>query len=223
MYYDYHSYSCYYYYCSHLVMAVALGAQMVGANFPFSWQVNPAASTSLTLERGHRSGTFGQLPEEATTHRPTPGHRKSWMLGWLMCKTVPYIQGVSVAASVYSLIAVSLDRIFSGGKLDKFPHIDSSADPQTRLVLTSSTTKPSCVEGDSADVFRSSLPSPDDGTDFWRSTLACHGQAIDVPMLTPFHFPVNFQKPVWQIFRIFVLRSGPPPTESEGAGLQVWW
>uniref|UniRef100_A0A182QMF0 Uncharacterized protein n=1 Tax=Anopheles farauti TaxID=69004 RepID=A0A182QMF0_9DIPT len=35
---------------------------------------------------------------------------KSWMLGWLMCKTVPYIQGVSVAASVYSLIAVSLDR-----------------------------------------------------------------------------------------------------------------
>lgn len=27
-----------------------------------------------------------------------------------MCKTVPYIQGVSVAASVYSLIAVSLDR-----------------------------------------------------------------------------------------------------------------
>ncbi|KAM8706936.1 hypothetical protein ACLKA7_011096 [Drosophila subpalustris] len=33
-----------------------------------------------------------------------------WMLGWLMCKFVPYIQGVSVAASVYSLIAVSLDR-----------------------------------------------------------------------------------------------------------------
>jgi len=34
----------------------------------------------------------------------------AWMLGWLMCKFVPYIQGVSVAASVYSLIAVSLDR-----------------------------------------------------------------------------------------------------------------
>lgn len=34
----------------------------------------------------------------------------AWVLGWLMCKTVPYIQGVSVAASVYSLIAVSLDR-----------------------------------------------------------------------------------------------------------------
>ncbi|CAG9797936.1 unnamed protein product [Chironomus riparius] len=33
-----------------------------------------------------------------------------WILGWFMCKTVPYIQGVSVAASVYSLIAVSLDR-----------------------------------------------------------------------------------------------------------------
>ncbi|XP_017781596.1 PREDICTED: neuropeptide SIFamide receptor-like [Nicrophorus vespilloides] len=33
-----------------------------------------------------------------------------WVLGWWMCKTVPYIQGVSVAASVYSLIAVSLDR-----------------------------------------------------------------------------------------------------------------
>ncbi|XP_062126328.1 neuropeptide SIFamide receptor [Drosophila sulfurigaster albostrigata] len=36
-----------------------------------------------------------------------------WMLGWLMCKFVPYIQGVSVAASVYSLIAVSLDRFIA--------------------------------------------------------------------------------------------------------------
>ncbi|XP_075152797.1 SIFamide receptor [Haematobia irritans] len=36
-----------------------------------------------------------------------------WILGWLMCKTVPYIQGVSVAASVYSLIAVSLDRFIA--------------------------------------------------------------------------------------------------------------
>ncbi|XP_053671780.1 neuropeptide SIFamide receptor-like [Anopheles nili] len=36
-----------------------------------------------------------------------------WVLGWLMCKTVPYIQGVSVAASVYSLIAVSLDRFLA--------------------------------------------------------------------------------------------------------------
>lgn len=34
----------------------------------------------------------------------------AWMMGWLMCKTVPYVQGVSVAASIYSLIAVSLDR-----------------------------------------------------------------------------------------------------------------
>lgn len=34
----------------------------------------------------------------------------AWVLGWLMCKTVPYVQGVSVAASVYSLIAVSVDR-----------------------------------------------------------------------------------------------------------------
>ncbi|CAG9579529.1 unnamed protein product [Danaus chrysippus] len=33
-----------------------------------------------------------------------------WVLGWLMCKTVPYVQGLSVAASVYSLVAVSLDR-----------------------------------------------------------------------------------------------------------------
>ncbi|CAB3364245.1 Hypothetical predicted protein [Cloeon dipterum] len=36
-----------------------------------------------------------------------------WVLGWWMCKTVPYIQGVSVAASVYSLIAVSLDRFLA--------------------------------------------------------------------------------------------------------------
>ncbi|XP_046737593.1 neuropeptide SIFamide receptor [Diprion similis] len=36
-----------------------------------------------------------------------------WVLGWWMCKTVPYIQGVSVAASVYSLVAVSLDRFLA--------------------------------------------------------------------------------------------------------------
>ncbi|XP_075238341.1 neuropeptide SIFamide receptor-like [Lycorma delicatula] len=36
-----------------------------------------------------------------------------WILGWWMCKTVPYVQGVSVAASVYSLIAVSLDRFLA--------------------------------------------------------------------------------------------------------------
>ncbi|OXA52831.1 Neuropeptide FF receptor 2 [Folsomia candida] len=34
----------------------------------------------------------------------------AWVLGWWMCKTVPYVQGVSVCASVYSLVAVSLDR-----------------------------------------------------------------------------------------------------------------
>ncbi|XP_046405980.1 neuropeptide SIFamide receptor-like [Ischnura elegans] len=36
-----------------------------------------------------------------------------WVLGWWMCKTVPYVQGVSVAASVYSLIAVTLDRFLA--------------------------------------------------------------------------------------------------------------
>ncbi|NP_001266380.1 neuropeptide FF receptor 2-like [Bombyx mori] len=36
-----------------------------------------------------------------------------WVLGWLMCKTVPYVQGLSVAASVYSLVAVSLDRFLA--------------------------------------------------------------------------------------------------------------
>ncbi|XP_048477751.1 neuropeptide SIFamide receptor [Plutella xylostella] len=37
----------------------------------------------------------------------------AWVLGWLMCKTVPYVQGLSVAASVYSLVAVSLDRFLA--------------------------------------------------------------------------------------------------------------
>ncbi|XP_060825070.1 neuropeptide SIFamide receptor-like [Bombus pascuorum] len=36
-----------------------------------------------------------------------------WFLGWFMCKAVAYIQGVSVAASVYSLVAVSLDRFLA--------------------------------------------------------------------------------------------------------------
>lgn len=34
----------------------------------------------------------------------------AWILGNIMCKVVPYVQGVSVAASVYSLCAVSIDR-----------------------------------------------------------------------------------------------------------------
>ncbi|XP_026676018.1 neuropeptide SIFamide receptor-like [Diaphorina citri] len=33
-----------------------------------------------------------------------------WIMGLYMCKIVPYVQGVSVAASVYSLVAVSVDR-----------------------------------------------------------------------------------------------------------------
>ncbi|XP_045125313.1 neuropeptide SIFamide receptor-like [Portunus trituberculatus] len=36
-----------------------------------------------------------------------------WMLGWLMCKSVAYVQGVSVSASVNSLVAVSLDRFLA--------------------------------------------------------------------------------------------------------------
>ncbi|CAG7828248.1 unnamed protein product [Allacma fusca] len=49
---------------------------------------------------------------------------KAWVLGWWMCKTVPYVQGVSVCASVYSLVAVSLDRFIAiwfplGGGLTK--------------------------------------------------------------------------------------------------------
>ncbi|CAG7832873.1 unnamed protein product [Allacma fusca] len=36
-----------------------------------------------------------------------------WILGWFLCKTVPYIQGVTVCASVYSLVAISLDRFLA--------------------------------------------------------------------------------------------------------------
>ncbi|CAG7825963.1 unnamed protein product [Allacma fusca] len=34
----------------------------------------------------------------------------AWILGWFLCKTVPYVQGVTVCASVYSLVAISMDR-----------------------------------------------------------------------------------------------------------------
>ena len=34
----------------------------------------------------------------------------AWVLGGAMCKMVTYVQGVSVVASVDSLVAVSLDR-----------------------------------------------------------------------------------------------------------------
>ncbi|ODM90003.1 Neuropeptide FF receptor 2 [Orchesella cincta] len=34
----------------------------------------------------------------------------AWILGWFLCKTLPYIQGVTVCASVYSLVAISIER-----------------------------------------------------------------------------------------------------------------
>ncbi|XP_054157511.1 neuropeptide SIFamide receptor-like [Oppia nitens] len=33
-----------------------------------------------------------------------------WILGRFVCKAVPYLQGVSVTASVYTLVAISADR-----------------------------------------------------------------------------------------------------------------
>ncbi|XP_065294380.1 neuropeptide SIFamide receptor-like [Dermacentor albipictus] len=33
-----------------------------------------------------------------------------WMLGWFMCKTVSYLQGVAVSASINTLVAISMDR-----------------------------------------------------------------------------------------------------------------
>nr|XP_037270458.1 neuropeptide SIFamide receptor-like [Rhipicephalus microplus] len=34
----------------------------------------------------------------------------TWMLGWFMCKTVSYLQGVAVSASINTLVAISMDR-----------------------------------------------------------------------------------------------------------------
>nr|XP_024215098.1 neuropeptide SIFamide receptor-like isoform X2 [Halyomorpha halys] len=34
----------------------------------------------------------------------------SWKLGWLICKTIPYLQGVSVNASINTLVAISVER-----------------------------------------------------------------------------------------------------------------
>ncbi|GAB6024237.1 hypothetical protein CHUAL_008932 [Chamberlinius hualienensis] len=36
--------------------------------------------------------------------------KDAWVLGWWACKTVPYLQGVSVSASINTLVAISLDR-----------------------------------------------------------------------------------------------------------------
>ena len=34
----------------------------------------------------------------------------AWVLGATICKLLPYLQGVSVCASVYSLVAVAVER-----------------------------------------------------------------------------------------------------------------
>lgn len=33
-----------------------------------------------------------------------------WTMGWLLCKTIPYLQGVSVNASINTLVAISVER-----------------------------------------------------------------------------------------------------------------
>ncbi|KAG8252587.1 neuropeptide SIFamide receptor-like [Homalodisca vitripennis] len=37
----------------------------------------------------------------------------AWTMGWLVCKTVPYLQGVSVNASINTLVAISIERCFA--------------------------------------------------------------------------------------------------------------
>ncbi|XP_054264099.1 neuropeptide SIFamide receptor-like [Macrosteles quadrilineatus] len=34
----------------------------------------------------------------------------AWTMGWLLCKTIPYLQGVSVNASINTLVAISVER-----------------------------------------------------------------------------------------------------------------
>ena len=34
----------------------------------------------------------------------------AWIMGWIICKTVPYLQGVSVSASINTLVAISVER-----------------------------------------------------------------------------------------------------------------
>lgn len=34
----------------------------------------------------------------------------AWTMGWLVCKTIPYLQGVSVNASINTLVAISVER-----------------------------------------------------------------------------------------------------------------
>lgn len=36
-----------------------------------------------------------------------------WILGWFTCKTVSYLQGVSVSASINTLVAISMDRFLA--------------------------------------------------------------------------------------------------------------
>ena len=37
----------------------------------------------------------------------------AWVLGALICKLLPFLQGVSVCASVYSLVVVAVERCLS--------------------------------------------------------------------------------------------------------------
>ena len=34
----------------------------------------------------------------------------AWIMGWVICKTVSYLQGVSVSASINTLVAISVER-----------------------------------------------------------------------------------------------------------------
>jgi len=46
----------------------------------------------------------------------------AWILGLFMCKTVSYLQGVAVSASINTLVAVSADRYVRFGAQSLIPH-----------------------------------------------------------------------------------------------------
>ncbi|RZF47750.1 hypothetical protein LSTR_LSTR006014 [Laodelphax striatellus] len=48
---------------------------------------------------------FGTSPE---CRFPLP--KSAWTMGWFVCKTIPYLQGVSVNASINTLVAISAER-----------------------------------------------------------------------------------------------------------------
>lgn len=113
---DFHNYShSFWFVCNTVQLVSSSSALRLSVRFSLLSKFGPCKSAApAVVPKKLSSTTLVEAAAQSFTSDTRNDKLRTcvsaWILGWFMCKAVAYIQGVSVAASVYSLVAVSLDR-----------------------------------------------------------------------------------------------------------------